>query len=487
MADFQVTGNIRIPNAASYLMRNQNDNADFTALSSDGSANLLIGHASMPRISFVSGPVIDFPSAIFLGNSSFLSLATSPAQSGTIRLANASSIVFRNAANNADIPILSFATSDIFDIGDPSAPTALAHIRLRSPEVSIPAGRFAITGSSPSAFRVSDGTSTLVFGVDTTTSVINSNTILAITGSGYALLNEAASGTNPTLIPRRGDLTTGFGGADNEGDSSLVGIVEGATVLNMTPGGVTITTPFFQLAGNMRVIPSADEVQMEIRGFSTQTANIFEIRQSDTDPVMLVSNAGDITIPGGIFTGPAPPATGGLGVSNQRWIVWRNNGNNSDIETLRVDFNDATVLNTAPGENLLLQIGNTTQLDISTNLAVFTGTVRGVLSGAYALLNEASTETNPTLIPNRDNLTTGIGGLGGNITIVLGGQNRFEADGNGISFFGGTPAVQAAAYTRTATIVESRTLAANASASIANNNSVLAALIADLQAYGLLQ
>jgi hypothetical protein len=55
-----------------------------------------------------------------------------------------------------------------------------------------------------------------------------------------------------------------------------------------------------------------------------------------------------------------------------------------------------------------------------------------------------------------------------------------------LGFFGTTPAPQSAAYTRTATIVESRTLAANVSATATNNNAVLAALIADLQAYGLL-
>lgn len=41
-------------------------------------------------------------------------------------------------------------------------------------------------------------------------------------------------------------------------------------------------------------------------------------------------------------------------------------------------------------------------------------------------------------------------------------------------------------YTRSATVVESRTLAANASATAANNNAVLAALIADLQSKGVI-
>lgn len=58
-------------------------------------------------------------------------------------------------------------------------------------------------------------------------------------------------------------------------------------------------------------------------------------------------------------------------------------------------------------------------------------------------------------------------------------------DGIGVGFYGTTPAAVSAVYTRTATVVESRTLAANASATAANNNAVLAAIIADLQSVGL--
>jgi len=141
------SGSLRLANAGDIVVRNQSDNADFNVISFDGSANMIVGATSMPRITFATGPNIDFPSPIFLGDSSFISLATSPAQSGTIRLANASSIVFRNAANSADIPILSFATSDIFDIGDPSAPTALATIRINSP-LTTTFGAFHVDGNA---------------------------------------------------------------------------------------------------------------------------------------------------------------------------------------------------------------------------------------------------------------------------------------------------------------------------------------------------
>lgn len=72
---------------------------------------------------------------------------------------------------------------------------------------------------------------------------------------------------------------------------------------------------------------------------------------------------------------------------------------------------------------------------------------------------------------------TSTAGSGGEVTVA-----RFEDDKIGV--FTVTPAARAAAYTRNATIVEDRTLLASASATATNNNNVLAAMIADLQAYG---
>ncbi len=59
-------------------------------------------------------------------------------------------------------------------------------------------------------------------------------------------------------------------------------------------------------------------------------------------------------------------------------------------------------------------------------------------------------------------------------------------DGANIGFYGVAPAVRPAAYTRTATVVETRTLAANASATAANNNAVIAQILEDLASTGIL-
>lgn len=68
-------------------------------------------------------------------------------------------------------------------------------------------------------------------------------------------------------------------------------------------------------------------------------------------------------------------------------------------------------------------------------------------------------------------------------TLIAGDLNH---DGAGVGFYGTAPAAQSSAYTRNATIVEDRTLLASASATATNNNNVLAALVADLQAIGIL-
>lgn len=67
--------------------------------------------------------------------------------------------------------------------------------------------------------------------------------------------------------------------------------------------------------------------------------------------------------------------------------------------------------------------------------------------------------------------------------MILGDLNH---DGAAVGFYGNAPAAQSAGYTRNAAIVEDRTLLASASATTLNNNNVLAALIADIQATGLI-
>lgn len=69
-------------------------------------------------------------------------------------------------------------------------------------------------------------------------------------------------------------------------------------------------------------------------------------------------------------------------------------------------------------------------------------------------------------------------------TVRLDGD--LEHNGSNIGFYGATPVAQSSAYSRAATISESRSLLSSVSATTTNNNNVLAAIIADLQSLGLI-
>jgi hypothetical protein len=84
---------------------------------------------------------------------------------------------------------------------------------------------------------------------------------------------------------------------------------------------------------------------------------------------------------------------------------------------------------------------------ISTTL-VMTGNITGANAAGPAFVNEAATDTNPTLIPNRAELDTGIGWAGADaLTLVTGGAERMRINSTGavtkplnpfVSVFNGT-------------------------------------------------
>lgn len=88
--------------------------------------------------------------------------------------------------------------------------------------------------------------------------------------------------------------------------------------------------------------------------------------------------------------------------------------------------------------------------------------------------------------------TTGVGSIGASAlrwdNLYVGNANiSGELDHNGTTagFYGTTPITKPTAYTLNATVVTSKTLLASASATAVNNNNVIAQLITDLQALGL--
>jgi len=79
------------------------------------------------------------------------------------------------------------------------------------------------------------------------------------------------------------------------------------------------------------------------------------------------------------------------------------------------------------------------------------------------------------------------GGVGVLVTPDIELDGALNHDGSTVGFYGVTPVARPAAYTRTATVVETRILNANVSATALNNNAVLAQLLEDLVNIGILQ
>lgn len=213
----------------------------------------------------------------------------------------------------------------------------------------------------------------------------------------------------------------------------------------------------------------------------------------------------EVAVTNFVAIGGIPATTGAFRLGNTDNIRWRNQANDGDIIAVEVDASDTLVL-------------GGTAVDISFAQSIV-GTVQALNAAGWALLDEASSEANPTIIPNKGNLTSGLGGLGGNVTLVVGGTVRLEIDGNGIGFFNITPVVRATAYTQTfatadkthelstfAAVVETAstqttpfgyTTAAQADAipvelndlgdDVADLKALVNSVIDDLQAYGLFQ
>lgn len=109
-------GIIRIPNNQVIMGRNQLNTQDIGIAYIDGSNDLQIGGGGD-----VSPGVVRFtPVAIAIG--------TNPAASGAIRIPNNSTMISRNAANNADLGMIKVDVSNILQLGDAVNPVSVASV-----------------------------------------------------------------------------------------------------------------------------------------------------------------------------------------------------------------------------------------------------------------------------------------------------------------------------------------------------------------------
>lgn len=207
------TGTIRLQNVDSIVARNQNDNADLNMMSHDASANLLIGSSVSPRITFPQGPILDLPAV--------LSIGVNPASTGAIRLPNSSAISWRNFANNGDISMLSFSSSDVFEFGT----SAVFVLNINPPRVVIGAGTLTIENSDINGLRVQDTSNIAILRVDTANE--------EVIASGKLTINHLPS--NEGLVETSIQHVTATTGNLSGPTATLVGLIPaGALLLGIT-------------------------------------------------------------------------------------------------------------------------------------------------------------------------------------------------------------------------------------------------------------
>ena len=179
-----------------------------------------------------------------------------------------------------------------------------------------------------------------------------SGNLVMANAAGPALVDEAATATNPTLIPNKADLDTGvaWDSADN---------------LALAAGG-------------------------------TQIATI---------------NSSGFTVDSGVFLAP-------------------NGSTASPAYTFSNDTNNGlTYIN---ADNWGIIAGGSYNIYIQTAQTFTNKDLFGLDAAGPGFLQEAATATNPTLVPNRADLDTGIGwASANNLSLITGGSEQVRVDSNG--------------------------------------------------------
>lgn len=217
-----------------------------------------------------------------------LVVGTNPAGSGWLRGPNAASLYQRNAANNADVPILGFSSSNVLVIGDTASGGNLAGMSF-----NVGAGSFLLTNQSVASFLVQLGGTTSSF---------------------------------PAL--KRSSATLAFVLADDSGDANIT--AKGATFSNhiviageyyiLGQGGVGVgfgaVATSWNVDGTSQWVPGAD--------------NIYPIGSTALRPSLVYSA-------GGFIAGTNPAAAGALRIANNAFAMARNAANSADYSLIGVD------------------------------------------------------------------------------------------------------------------------------------------------------
>jgi hypothetical protein len=246
------------------------------------------------------------------------------------------------------------------------------------------------------------------FRIDTT------NGLYANNANGPAMLNEASSSTNPTLIPDRVDLTTGIGATS--GTPALNLIVAGSNLLEIDSSAATFASSRLEGSPANTVLLGASNAAFKA-GFLTNDSVGTSINDDPYGALGLrIANGTNATAgnqkysPALIFEAQGWETAVGSSMEVQAGIQVQS------VQGVAAPTGDLTFHWDING------VGFSKVWTIDSTGASYANNANGP-----AMLNEASSSTNPTLIPDRVDLTTGIGGTSAtpSVSIIVGGSSYF--------------------------------------------------------------
>lgn len=144
-----------------------------------------------------------------------------------------------NAADQVTVAVGDFSYTDIRTLANTSGNT-------RWTTVYVPMANISGTDNNFISIYAPGTVTALVYSILVSPMAANaarvpydaSNGVTLTNSAGPQLMNEAASGTNPTLVPRRADTTTGIG-ANAAGEVSI--IAEGTEIVRVDDAGAAVT------------------------------------------------------------------------------------------------------------------------------------------------------------------------------------------------------------------------------------------------------
>ena len=213
------------------------------------------------------------------------------------------------------------------------------------------------------------------------------------------MLNEGATGTNPTVIPNKGDSDTGIGLATLDGLSLIAGGVEVARLQEVT-GDVQFILP----QDNTPLLPTF--------AFGDGDSGFFE----SVDDAIGVSLAG---VRRWVFTEDRFVGSAGNSPSLQ------NEGSTATNPTMIPALGDVSTGIGGVTTNLSLIVGGVERVHLDTTLSVgntFTGDWKASNASGPVMIDEVASGTNPTLTPRKGDEDTGIGGAAADqLSLIAGG------------------------------------------------------------------